>query len=430
MTERRGGESRPGCSGITGAAGRLDRVSVSRPGTLGHCGRLAPRAVHHSNRHAMLIWFTESLGYSAAAVDFPLRAVLAACLALSVALAIGSLLIPWLRGRYGEPIKSASETVARLHSGKHGTPTMGGLFIVAALVASLLALGNLASPYIWMIMSTTVALAALGAVDDLAKLRGPTRGLSARAKLAGQIAIALVASLVLFQLRADVPGGHELWLPGGASLPLGWLAVPLAVLTITASSNAVNLTDGLDGLASGCAILAAAAWAALAYLASDVEVAAYLQIPYISGGGEMVVVATGLVGALLGFLWFNRHPARVFMGDTGSLPLGGVLGLIAVIIRQEVVWIIVGGVFVAEALSVVAQVTAFKAFGRRVLRCAPLHHHFEFLGWSERRIVIRFWLAAAVCAVVGLSGVGLGVRNENGRLPALPTIAAQLGVTR
>ncbi len=214
--------------------------------------------------------------------------------------------------------------------------------------------------------------------------------------------IALAAALAVYRLHAPLPGGLQLSLPLFPPLELGWLMVPLATLVIVAASNAVNLTDGLDGLAGGCLVWACGAAGVLAYAAGHSEWARYLGVPHIPGAGEMAVVAAALIGGLLAFLWFNCHPASVFMGDSGSLPLGGLLGLLAIVARQELLLVVVGGVFVAEAASVILQVASYRWRQKRVLLCAPLHHHFQLKGWPEDKIVVRFWIAAALCAIAGL----------------------------
>jgi phospho-N-acetylmuramoyl-pentapeptide-transferase len=247
-----------------------------------------------------------------------------------------------------------------------------------------------------------IGLAAVGAVDDLVKIFRPQNGLSVGVKLAAQSAVVLGPALVLFLHQESVPHALDFKLPTGmVGFDMGWWFVPWATLVIVGSSNAVNLTDGLDGLAGGCLVLATAALAVLAY-ASGAGLPIVSDAVPLAGAGEFAVIACGMIGGLLGFLWFNRHPARVFMGDTGSLPLGGLLGFIAVAMRQEMLLIVIGGVFVAEALSVIIQVGYFKWCRRRLFLCAPLHHHFQFKGWSERRIVTRFWLAGACCAILGV----------------------------
>jgi len=335
------------------------------------------------------------------------RASLAALAGFALVLVCGPRWIAWLKKRFREPIKSASADVARLHRAKQSTPTMGGIFIIAALVVATLVVGDWQNPYLPIAVFLTLALAVLGACDDLVKLTTTARGLSARAKLISQSAIALAAALLVFRLHQHLDGGLELALPACGHVQLGWLFIPLATVVIVGSSNAVNLADGLDGLAGGCLICAAAAVALVAYASGHAQWAGYLCIPHIAGAGEMVVVAAAMVGALLGFLWFNCHPASVFMGDTGSLPLGGLLGLVAVIARQELLLVVIGGVFVVEAASVIAQVGWFRWRKRRIFLCAPLHHHLQLQGWPEDKIVVRFWIAAALCALVGLGGLKL-----------------------
>lgn len=339
------------------------------------------------------------------------RAAMAAVATFTLTLAGGPALIAWLTTHFREPIKSDSAEIARLHRAKHATPTMGGIFIVAGLVASACALGDWHNPYLPIAVAMSVALCGLGACDDWIKLATSRRGLSARAKLLAQTAIALVAAALVYRLHVPQDRGLELSLPLFGHFELGWMFVPLATLVIVASSNSVNLADGLDGLAGGCLVCATGAVAVVAYASGHAGWAAHLGIPHIAGAGEMVVVAAALVGGLLAFLWFNCHPASVFMGDAGSLPLGGLLGLFAVIARQELLLVAIGGVFVAEAASVIVQVASYRWRGRRVFLCAPLHHHFQLKGWPEDKIVVRFWIAAALCALVGLFGLKLQSRQ-------------------
>ena len=342
-----------------------------------------------------------------------LRAALAAMVSFLLAVLLGPRLIAWLRRRFREPIKSDSPEVCRLHQGKQATPTMGGLFIVAGLVGGTLLLGDLANRYVLLALWVAGGLTLLGAVDDLVKLRTPGNGLSAGKKLAGQLVVAAVAAVVLYQDHAALADGLALPPPlGGSGVSLGWWFIPLAVLVIVGSSNAVNLTDGLDGLAGGCLVFATAAMTLVVYAAGHAQWAAYLDLPRIPGCGEMTVLAAGMIGALAGFLWFNCHPAQVFMGNTGALPLGGLLGLLAVVARQELLLVVVGGVFVAEAGSVILQVAFYKWRRRRLFLCAPLHHHFQFRGWPENKIVVRFWIAAALCALLGAAGLKLHVKDE------------------
>ena len=367
----------------------------------------------------MLLWLLDyltSLGSDASAASLgkiTFRAALAAMAGFLLAVLLGPRWIAWLRCRFREPIKSDSARLNRLHRDKQSTPTMGGLFIVAGLVAGVLIFGDLTNCYLRVALLLTAGLTLIGAVDDLVKLRGVSNGISARAKLAGQLAVATAAAVMLYQHHATLDDGLLLRLPlSGSGIALGLWFVPLAVIVIVGASNAVNLTDGLDGLAGGCLIFATAAMTAVAYAAGHAELAAYLNIPRIPGAGEMTILGGGLIGGVLGFLWFNCHPAQVFMGDTGALPLGGLLGLLAVITRQELLLVIVGGVFVVEAVSVIVQVGYYKWRGRRIFRCAPLHHHFQFQGWAENKIVVRFWIASALCALLGIASLKVTVNDD------------------
>jgi phospho-N-acetylmuramoyl-pentapeptide-transferase len=367
----------------------------------------------------MLLWILNRLAASGVQLDccaalhkIMARSVIAAAASFVLAVLLGRPMIAWLRGRFREPIKSASATLERLHAAKQWTPTLGGLFIVAGIALSTLALADLANPFVAIAIALMLALALLGAVDDLAKLRTSARGLSARHKLAAQTLIATAAALAVYGIQRHTPGALDAPWPVHNQLPaLGWWFVPLAILVVVGASNAVNLTDGLDGLAGGCLLFATGAMAALTYASGHSGWSRYLQIVHIPAASELVIVAGGMLGAVLGFLWFNCSPASVFMGNTGSLPLGGLLGLMAIVCRQELMLVVVAGVFVVEALSVIAQVGSCRLRGRRVLRCAPLHHHFQFCGWPEGKIVVRFWIAAALSAITGLGLVKLGARD-------------------
>ncbi len=355
----------------------------------------------------MLLWILHCLRHAGA--DWPslhkttFRASLAAMVSFSLALALGPRLIAWLKVRFREPVKSDSAVIRQLSQSKQSTPTMGGLFIVAGLVAGVLVFGDLTNPYAYIALLVTLGLAALGAVDDLVKLRGRGNGLSVKAKLFGQFAVAGLAAGLLYLRHAPLPQGLDLSLPIlGLQYRLGLWFIPLAAVVIVAASNSVNLADGLDGLAGGCLIFSCGALGVVAYASGHAEWAAYLGLPRLPGSHEILVLVAAMVGGVLGFLWFNCHPAQVFMGDTGSLPLGGLLGFIAVATRQEALLLVVGGVFVAEAGSVILQVGVYKWKRRRVFLCAPLHHHFQFQGMPENRIVVRFWIASALCAILGL----------------------------
>ncbi len=338
------------------------------------------------------------------------RAALAALLSFLLAVLLGPRSIAWLAKRFREPIKSDSPEIRRLHEGKNATPTMGGLFIIAGLAGSVLIAGDLSNRYLLIGLAIAAGLALLGAVDDLVKLRSQRPGISARGKLAGQLLIAAVAAIVLYFDHASLPEGLALPPPWNLSpASLGICFIPLAIVVMVGSSNAVNLTDGLDGLAGGCMLFAAAAMTLVVYAAGHAQWAAYLNVPHVAGCGELAVLAAAMIGAVVGFLWFNCHPAQVFMGDTGSLPLGGLLGYMAVVARQELMLVVIGGVFVAEAASVILQVGWFKWRRRRILLCAPLHHHFQFRGWPESKIVVRFWIAAALCALLGAACLRINV---------------------
>ncbi|MGD9857234.1 MAG: phospho-N-acetylmuramoyl-pentapeptide-transferase [Planctomycetaceae bacterium] len=334
------------------------------------------------------------------------RTALAAVVSFLAAILVGPLAIRRLQARARERIVSASARLNELHANKSETPTMGGLFIVTAIVAAVLLCGDLSSQYVQIGLFVAVGFCLLGAADDWVKLTTARRGLSVRQKLAVQLVLALVAGGWLFIEQQTKPRGLELiWPLGGSGLWLGSAFIPWSMLVLVGSSNGVNLTDGLDGLASGCMIFAGAAFVALAYLAGHVVMADYLSIPYIAGSGEMSVVVGAMVGAMLGFLWFNCHPAQVFMGDTGSLPLGALLGLAALVTRQEVLLVLIGGVFVIETLSVIAQVGWYKLTGNRLIACSPLHNHFLFQGQHEHKIVVRFWIGSALLALSAVASL-------------------------
>ena len=291
------------------------------------------------------------------------------------------------------------------HFEKVGTPTMGGSLILIALVVATLLWGDLGNRFIWAILFTTITFGAIGWLDDYRKLvdRNP-RGMGALNKFLSQSVAGLVVALFLY-FTAVSPAETELLVPlfKQVAIPLGWGFVVLAWLTVVATSNAVNLTDGLDGLAIMPSVMVAGALGVFAYASGNLFYAEYLGIPYIKGAGEVLVFCAALVGAGLGFLWFNTYPAQVFMGDIGALSLGAAIGLVAVIVRQEIVLIIMGGVFVVETVSVILQVASFKLVGRRIFKMAPLHHHFEMKGWPEPRVIVRFWIISLILVLVGLA---------------------------
>ncbi|MDF0489116.1 phospho-N-acetylmuramoyl-pentapeptide-transferase [Sphingomonas sp. H39-1-10] len=324
--------------------------------------------------------------------------------ALFLGLLIGPRFIGWLRVRQGkgQPIRSDGP---QTHFAKRGTPTMGGLMILTSLVVSVLLWMDLTNPFVWACTFVTLGFGAIGFLDDYDKVRkASTAGVSGRVRLLGEFAIAIAASAMIVHQN-----GTHLYLPfvTGVSIDLGYFYILFAAFTIVAFGNAVNLTDGLDGLATMPVIIAAVAFMLIAYLAGNAKFAAYLGIPHVFGAGDLAIFCGAIVGAGLAFLWFNAPPAAVFMGDTGSLALGGALGAIAVTAHHEIVLGIIGGLFVVEALSVIIQVFWYKRTGRRVFRMAPIHHHFEQLGWAESTVVVRFWIVALVLALAGLSTLKL-----------------------
>jgi phospho-N-acetylmuramoyl-pentapeptide-transferase len=293
------------------------------------------------------------------------------------------------------------------HQHKQGTPTMGGLLILLSLAVSVLLWAELDNRATWIVLGLTISYGVLGFVDDLAKVRRRhSAGIRARTKLFWQSLLATGVALLIY---TDPSFDQELAVPFFKDFTphLGWSYVPLAAFVIVAASNAVNMTDGLDGLAIGPVMIAAGTFLLLAYAAGHAGIAEYLAIKYVPGSGQLAIFCGALVGGGLGFLWFNTYPAQLFMGDVGALALGGALGAIAVVIRQEILLGVVGGVFVAETLSVMIQVASFKLTGRRVFRMAPIHHHFEKLGWAEQKIVVRFWIVSVVLALVALSSLKL-----------------------
>ncbi len=330
------------------------------------------------------------------------RSIFAVLTALLITLFIGAWFIRKLQEmQIGQYIR---EDGPQSHHSKAGTPTMGGLMIIFAALFSTLLWTDLFNPYIWLLILVTVGFGLIGFLDDYLKvIKKHNRGLSGRAKLLAQTGIALVVAFWLYH----IPGFHTtLTLPFFKHIQpeLGWGFFPLAVFIIVGAANAVNLTDGLDGLAIGPVTIAAGTYMILCYLAGNKIIAAYLQIPYIRGVGELSIFLGAIVGAGIGFLWFNSYPAQVFMGDVGALALGGVLGTVALATKQEFLLAIVGGIFVVEALSVIIQVCFFKVSnGKRVFRMAPLHHHFELKGWPEPKVIVRFWILSLILGLLSLS---------------------------
>ena len=328
--------------------------------------------------------------------------------ALIIAFVVGPRLIAELRARQalGQPIRSDGPEG---HFAKRGTPTMGGLLILIGIIVSTLLWADLTNPYVWVVLMVTTGFGLIGFWDDYLKLtRRNPKGLPGRTKLAFEILIASSAAyMVLVVAPPPLDTGLAVPFVKDVLIYLGLLIVPFGVLVIVGSSNAVNLTDGLDGLAIVPVMIAAGCFGMISYLAGNAIFADYLQIHYVIGAGELAVFCGAMIGAGLGFLWFNAPPAMVFMGDTGSLSIGGALGAISVITKHELVLAMIGGLFVLEAVSVIVQVASFKLTGRRVFRMAPLHHHFEKMGWAEPTIVIRFWIIAVILALIGLSTLKL-----------------------
>ncbi|HLB79956.1 MAG TPA: phospho-N-acetylmuramoyl-pentapeptide-transferase [Dongiaceae bacterium] len=329
--------------------------------------------------------------------------------ALVVSFVLGSPIIAWLKRkqREGQPIRDDGPESHLLT--KRGTPTMGGVLILLAIAGSTLLWADLRNGYVWVILGVTIGFGAIGFGDDYLKLtRRSSKGLPGRLKLAAQIAVGGGAALAVMALT-PAPLATGLAVPFFKDLlvQLGWLFLPVAIFVMVGASNSVNLTDGLDGLAIVPVMIAAGCFGFIAYLVGNAVFANYLQIHYVPGSGELAVFCAALVGASLGFLWFNAPPAMVFMGDTGSLSVGGALGGISVVTKHELVLAIIGGLFVLETVSVIVQVASFKLTGKRVFRMAPLHHHFEKLGWPEPTIVIRFWIIASILALAGLATLKL-----------------------
>ena len=336
------------------------------------------------------------------------RTAMSAVTALALALLLGPAMIRWLRrAQIGQSIR---EEGPRTHLAKAGTPTMGGLLILLAVVAATLLWMDLSNRFVWIALATLVGVGAVGFADDWTKVtKRRSLGLTGRGKLVPQFLMAFAVAFAIQQWAGHGAISTVITFPFlKRVLPdLGVLYIPFVALVVVGSSNAVNLTDGLDGLATGAVGIAAGTYALLAYVTGNAVAARYLQIPFIPQSGELAVFCGALVGAALGFLWFNCHPADVFMGDVGALPLGAAIAAVAVMTKQEVLLAIVGGLFVIEALSVIIQVASFKTTGKRVFKMAPLHHHFELLGWAESRVIIRFWILAILFAVLGLSTLKL-----------------------
>jgi len=334
---------------------------------------------------------------------------MASITAFLLSVVIGPILIRKLsRLKIGElPRKEHVENLYELHKHKEGTPTMGGIIIILSIVISTLLWARLDNRFIMLCLISVIWLGIVGFVDDYIKfIKAKSLGLGAAAKFSGQLLLAVAVALYLY---FDPQVSTQLYIPffKNALINLGVVYIFFVVLVIVGTSNAVNITDGLDGLAIGCVVFVALSYGIISYLTGHVNISEYLNIYYLPGSSELSVFAACLAGSALGFLWFNSYPATVFMGDTGSLALGGAIGIISVLIKKEILLIIVGGVFTFEVLSVIMQVISFRFFGKRIFLMAPLHHHFQLLGWPESKITIRFWIVAGILALFGLATLKL-----------------------
>lgn len=332
------------------------------------------------------------------------RSAAAAILALLISFIVGPMIIRYLtRKQIGEKIRQEGPDT---HKKKAGTPTMGGFIILIAVLVPTLCFARLDNIYVWLIVLATVWMGLVGFLDDYLKvIKKKPKGLIGRYKLAGQITLGLIVGCALYfhPLFSEIRTLSTLPFVKDYEINFGVLYIPLVIFIITASSNSVNLTDGLDGLAIGLVGISAMAWAGISYITGRVDFSDYLNIIYLPGAGELTVFCAALIGACLGFLWYNSHPAQVFMGDTGALALGSAIGTLSILLKKELLLPIIGGVFVAEALSVILQVTYFKRTGgKRIFKMAPLHHHFELKGWDESKVVVRFWIIGILLVLLTL----------------------------
>lgn len=357
----------------------------------------------------MLLTLAEYLSqfYSAFSVFeyLTLRAILGVLTALAIALMVGPYMIRTLvTKQIGQTVRDDGP---QSHFSKAGTPTMGGALILVAIAVSTILWGDLANRYVWVVLLVTLGFGIIGWIDDYKKIvAGNSKGLSAKYKYFWQSIIGVSVAVYLY-VTAENNAQLQLLIPfmKDTMLDLGFAYMILTYLVVVGSSNAVNLTDGLDGLAILPTVMVAGALGIFAYVTGNVNFAAYLNIPYIKGVGELVIICGAFVGSGLGFLWFNTYPAQVFMGDVGALALGAGLGIIAVLVRQEIVLFIMGGVFVMETVSVILQVASYKITGRRIFKMAPIHHHFELKGWPEPRVIVRFWIITVILVLIGLASL-------------------------
>ena len=359
----------------------------------------------------MLLWLTDYLSQFVSGFSvfqyLTFRTMVSVVTALAMSLLIGPLVIERLsRYQIGQTVRDDGP---ESHFSKAGTPTMGGALILIVILVTTLLWGELSNRYVWTVLVVTLAFGVIGWVDDYLKItRQNSRGLIARWKYLWQSVFGAGAAVFLY-VTAELPAETDLIVPffKEVAIPLGLGYIVVAYFVIVGTSNAVNLTDGLDGLAILPTVMVGAALGLIAYLVGHVEFAGYLQIPYIPDAGELAVFCGALIGAGLGFLWFNTYPAQVFMGDVGALALGAALGVVAVIVRHEIVLFIMGGLFVLETVSVILQVASYRLTGKRIFRMAPIHHHFELKGWPEPRVIVRFWIITLVLVLVGLSTLKL-----------------------
>jgi len=355
----------------------------------------------------MFVWLTPFLeqfdaGFSVLQY-LTLRSIFGVLTALGVSLLMGPKLIQLLKHK--QIGQSVRQDGPQSHLTKAGTPTMGGALILISIIVSALLWSDLSNHYVWITILVTAGFGCIGWIDDYKKVvQRNSKGLSAKTKYFWQSLIGLVAAVVLF-MTASTNNETTLFLPffKDVAIPMGVMFIAMTYFVIVGTSNAVNLTDGLDGLAILPTVLVGGALGVFAYVTGNSVYSDYLQIPYVAGTGELIVFCAAIVGSGLGFLWFNTYPAQVFMGDVGSLALGASLGVIAVIVRQELVLFIMGGVFVAETVSVILQVASYKLTGRRIFRMAPLHHHYELKGWPEPRVIVRFWIITVILVLIGLA---------------------------
>lgn len=342
------------------------------------------------------------------------RAICAGITAFLISVLFGNFIIRKLISlKFGQPIRTAAEVhkLHELHGSKKGTPTMGGILLIGSIVISTLLWAKPENPFVWLVLFSAVFLGAIGFYDDWLKVtKKSSDGISSRLKFVLQCLLAGIFTVYFLTNPKLSATAQQLFIPflkEPLLLGMGILTFIFYLLVIVGTSNAVNLTDGLDGLATGCTATVAATYAVLVYVAGNIKTATYLQVPFVPYAGELAVLCVALLGACLGFLWWNAHPARVFMGDTGSLAIGGMLGAVAICCKQELLLVIVGGVFVMEAMSVILQVASFKTTGRRIFKMSPIHHHFELSGWKENTVIVRFWILSVLFALLGLATLKL-----------------------